>query len=57
VRFTLGRIIDMDDGQPVGRLDRIQEGDGRRMPVVTAQGCPRLADDLARRQDRLTSSP
>jgi len=56
-RLALGRILDMHDGEPISRLDRVEEGDGRRVPVATAQERPRLADDLVRRHDRLARCP
>ena len=56
-RLALGRILDMYNGEPIGRLDRVEEGNGRRVPVATVQERPGLADDLVRRQDRLAGCP
>jgi len=56
-RVALGRILDMHDGEPGGRLDGFEEGDCRRVPVATAQERPRLADDVVRRQDRQAGRP
>ena len=56
-RLALGRLLDMHHGEPVGRLDRVQEANGRGVPVAPAQERPCLADDVVRRQHRLAGRP
>ena len=56
-RLALDPLVDMHDRQPVRGLDRVEERDGRRVAVATAQECPRLADDVVRRQERLAGRP
>jgi hypothetical protein len=47
----------MDHGEPLGGLDRVEKGDGRRVSVPTAKERPGLADDQVRRQDRRAGRP
>jgi hypothetical protein len=56
-RLALNRILDVHDREPISGLDRVEEGDGRWVPVATAKERPGLADDLVRRQDRRAGCP
>ena len=47
----------MHDGEPLGGLNRVEERDGRWVPVAAPQERPRLADDMVRRQERLAGRP
>ena len=56
-RLALRGLVDMDDREPVRRLDRVEEGDRGAVPIATAQERPGLADDVICRQDPLAGRP
>lgn len=56
-RLALDPIVDVHDRQPVRRLDRVEERDGRWVSVATPQEGPGLADNMVRRQEGLAGGP